>query len=235
MAGKIYLIPTPISEDGYDQLSGFTHNIIPKLKLYFVENQKTSRRFIKKVHPEAIIDELTLIDIGKYAENELIQEGIDKVWLGDDAALISDAGCPGVGDPGHKIIFEAHNSGVKVVPVAGPNSFMMALMASGLNGQEFRFHGYLPIEKNQRKNKLKDMSADALKLGESQLFMDTPYRNQQVLDDIIKSCPGNVQLCVAEEISGDKESILTMPVSAWRKMKKKFEKHPAVFILGSVI
>ncbi len=235
MAGSIYLIPTPISEEGYEHLAGITYSVLPSIKLFFVENQKNSRRFIKKIHPEAIIDELDLIDIGKYSDKEFIQEGLEKVWMGSNAAILSDAGCPGVGDPGHELILEAQNSGVKLIPIAGPNSFMMALMASGLNGQEFRFHGYLPIDKSQRKNKLKDMSSVALKTGESQIFMDTPYRNQQLMDDIIKECPGNIYLCLAEEITGEKESILTMPLSEWRKMKKKFEKQPAVFILGHKI
>ncbi|QNL21439.1 SAM-dependent methyltransferase [Hyphobacterium sp. CCMP332] len=232
MAGNIYLIPTPISEEGYGHLAEISKELITTLELFFVENQKNSRRFIKTLHPEAIIDNLEFVDIGKYSDKDLIQEGLQKVWLGKNAAILSDVGCPGIGDPGHELILEAQDSGVRIIPLAGPNSFMMALMASGLNGQEFRFHGYLPIDKNQRKAKLKSMSADALNTGESQIFMDTPYRNQQVLSDIIQSCPANVNLCIAEEITGKKESILTMPVKDWKKINKKIDKHPAVFILG---
>ncbi|MEQ8519521.1 MAG: SAM-dependent methyltransferase [Cytophagales bacterium] len=232
MAGNIYLIPTPISEEGYGHLPEISKELIRGLELYFVENQKNSRRFIKMLHPEAVIDNLEFVDIGKYSDKDLIQEGLQKVWLGKNAAILSDVGCPGIGDPGHELILEAQNSGVRIIPLAGPNSFMMALMASGLNGQEFRFHGYLPIDKNQRKAKLKNMSADVLKTGESQIFMDTPYRNQQVLSDIIQSCPANVNLCIAEEITGKKESILTMPVKDWKKINKKIDKHPVVFILG---
>ncbi len=209
-----------------------SRKFISELELFFVENQKNSRRFIKALHPEAVIDKLEFVDIGKYADKALIEDGLQKVWLGKNAAILSDAGCPGIGDPGHELILEAQNSGVRIIPLAGPNSFMMALMASGLNGQEFRFHGYLPIDKNKRKAKLKSMSAEVLKSGESQIFMDTPYRNQQVLNDIIQSCPNQVNLCIAEEITGQKESILTMPVKDWKKINKKIDKHPAVFILG---
>lgn len=232
MVGNIYLIPTPISEDGYEHLAAISSDLIGGLKLFFVENVRESRRFIKKINPDSEIDSLTFIDIGKYSEPDQKQMGLEKIWAGENAGLMSDAGLPGVGDPGHDLVLMAQDSGVRVVPIAGPNSFIMALMASGLNGQRFRFHGYLEIDKGIRKSQIRDFASEAQKTGESQIFMDTPYRNQQVLDDILKNCPGNVLLCIASEITGKNESIVTMPVSDWKKMKKKMTKVPVVFILG---
>jgi 16S rRNA (cytidine1402-2'-O)-methyltransferase len=233
LTGRIYLIPTPIAENSEEQLARISGQILSGLNLFFVENLKVSRRFIKNQLPDAVIDSLEFVEIGKHAEREEWQKAFEKIWTGTNAGLMSDAGCPGIGDPGYQIVREAHNSGVQVVPLTGPNSFILALMASGLNGQSFRFHGYLPIDKSQRKKKIRQMSSDALKTGESQIFMDTPYRNTALYQDLLRDCNGELLLCIASDIQGSKESILTQRISDWRRMQKNLPKVPTVFIIGT--
>lgn len=233
MTGKIFLIPTPIAEQSDSQLARATTEILSGLNLFFVENLKLARRFIKSQLPEAHIEDLIFFEIGKHGDKEEWEKAFEKIWTGTNAGLMSDAGCPGIGDPGYQVVREAHNSGVQLIPVTGPNSFMLALMASGLNGQSFRFHGYLPIDKSQRRKKIREMSTDASKTGESQIFMETPYRNTALYQDLLKDCNGELLLCIASDIQGKGESILTQAVSDWRKMQKNLSKVPTVFIIGT--
>jgi 16S rRNA (cytidine1402-2'-O)-methyltransferase len=233
LSGVIYLIPSPLAENSEKILSGMTADLLSSLDLFFVETPKNSRRFIKSVCPELKIEDLDFIVIGKHSNSEDWKAGLEKVWMGKNAGVLSDAGLPGVGDPGFELISEAHATGVKVIPIAGPNSFLMALMASGLNGQNFRFHGYLPIDKGERRKALRQMDSDIKKSKESQIFMETPYRNQQLLDTILNDVSSINRLCLAIDISGKDEEILTLGISDWKKMEKKMPKLPAVFILGA--
>lgn len=232
-AGELFLIPTPISDLTSNFINDEIKSTVDGLKLFFVENVKVARRFLKAIDKEFDIDQCLFIEIGKRADKEEIDKVFEKIWLGENAGVMSDAGCPGIGDPGSEVVKMAHESGVKVRPLIGANSFMLALMASGFNGQNFRFHGYLPIDKNIRVKALKNMLKDLNARNETQIFMDTPYRNQALLDVLLKTVDPSVFLCIALDIKGEKEYIETARISDWRKMKYKIPKSPAVFLLGS--
>lgn len=208
------------------------HFYLEKIDILFAENPKQARKILKTKFPEIDLDKFEYIDIGKHSDIEDMELAFQDIWIGKNAGLISDAGLPGVGDPGQKAVQKAHESGVKVVPVSGPNSFMLALMSSGLNGQQFQFHGYIPIDSSARKQKLKEMEADVTRLGITQIFMDTPYRNHKVFEAILLTLKGNLKLCLAVDINGDEEFILTQAISDWKKMNIKLERKPAVFLIG---
>lgn len=229
--GKVYLIPCPIGE-------GDIQNIIPvgnvdcvrNIKYFIVESVRSARRFLKKIDREINIDELTFFELNKHTQHSNVESFLDPADDGNDIGIISDAGCPGVADPGSAVVALAHERNLHVVPLIGPSSILLALMASGMNGQKFTFHGYLPKERTQRVKKIKLLEREA-KYG-AQIFMETPFRNQHLMDDLLKNCSPKSNLCVAVDISSSKEHIRTMRIEKWKSSKIDLHKRPCIFILG---
>jgi len=228
--GTIYLVPIPIAEDALSTLSTSLVSKTLELKHYFVENVRTARRFLKALHPSIIIDEIQFSEIDKHngADTALFRKWIKE---GLEIGIMSEAGCPGIADPGAELAGIAHSAGAKVIPLTGPNSIVLALMASGLNGQSFCFNGYLPVKDPARSQKLKALEALSRKERQTQLFIETPYRNNQLLDEIIKHCQPQTQLCIALNITGATEYIKTQSLKEWKANKPQLDKAPAVFLM----
>lgn len=228
--GSIYLIPIPIAENSNTFLPPNIASTLKEIKYYVVENIRTARRFIKSIIPEMVIENLNFIEINKHDETDLHQI---KQWIkqGETIGLMSEAGCPGIADPGADIIAIAQKMNVKVIPLVGPNSIILALMASGLNGQSFCFNGYLPIKDPARSQKLKQLEQLSKKENQTQLFIETPYRNNQMLKDLLKNCNPKTRVCIAQNITGEQEWIKTKTVEEWVKSIPVLAKEPTVFLL----
>ncbi len=224
------MIPIPITEDGLNTLSAEIAQHTLELRHYFVENLRTARRFLKALHPGIVIDDLNFSEIDKHS-------GADtktfRTWLkeGHSIGVLSEAGCPGIADPGAELAAIAQDMGATVVPLTGPNSIILALMASGLNGQSFCFNGYLPVKDPQRSQKIKALELQSKKENQTQLFIETPYRNNVILEDLLKNCAASTRICIALNISAPNAYIKTKTVADWRKNKPALEKMPAVFLL----
>lgn len=231
-SGTLFLIPVPLAEAGGMQTIPL-HNtaVINQIKTYIVENEKTARRWLKEMGLTIPQAELDLYPYGKHADKSDLSVFIKPLIEGKDVGLMSEAGCPGVADPGSEIVALAHKKDIKVVPLTGPSSILLALMASGFNGQSFTFHGYLPIDKSARAKKLKELETLSSRFNQTQVFIETPFRNNQLLDEIIKSCDSKTRLCVACNITAPDEQIISQPVEQWRKKKVDLHKKPAIFLL----
>jgi len=231
--GTLYLIPVPLADEvASASYTPFLIETINTIREYIVENEKTARKFLKLGGIKIPQSELLIHDYGKHARNDHNQQAFfDGLLAGNDVGLMSEAGCPGVADPGADIVAKAHKLGIQVRPLVGPNSMILALMASGLNGQSFAFHGYLPIDKAARTKKLKDLEQLAQKQGQTQLFMETPFRNNQLLEEVLRACQPKTRLCVACNITGADEKIISDTIYEWRKKKIDLHKQPAVFLI----
>ncbi len=231
-SGKLYLIPTTLGEsEPLDVLPQKVKRIIELLDTYIVENEKTARKFIKSVHPEKVQASLTLSTLNKHTEASEHNDMIKPCLEGKSIGLMSEAGCPGVADPGAAIVKIAHEKGIQVVPLVGPSSILLAVMASGMNGQSFAFNGYLPIDKSEKKNALKNLEKLSSDKNQSQLFIETPYRNNKMLEDIIQALQPSTYLCIAADITLPTEYIKTMRISEWKKTKTDLHNRPAIFII----
>ena len=227
--GVLYLIPVPIhSENEFDKnlIPPYIIEIINNIKVFAVENIRTSRRFIKKVNREYDINDTEFIVIDKRANQSVYTEIINKLLKGNNIGVMSESGCPGIADPGQKVCELAHQNNIKIKPLIGPSSIITALMSSGLNGQEFKFHGYLPIDHKERINKIKELSKEK----GAHIFIETPYRNQKVFNDFITHLVPNKKICIATDITGKNEQIITKKVSDFYNNKEKLEKYPTIFI-----
>ncbi|HOY41296.1 MAG TPA: SAM-dependent methyltransferase [Chitinophagales bacterium] len=229
--GNLYLIPTVLAENATQTIPAYIKDIIIDTDFYIVENLKTARRFIKSIYKEKNIDECVFLEMDKHKNYQFDDNFLTEIFNGKNIGLMSEAGVPCIADPGNKVVEIAHEMEIKVVPLVGPSSIVLALMASGFNGQQFAFNGYLPIDSAERKNKLLQMEA-AGKKGTTQLFMDTPYRNQRLLEEIIQFCKFDTMLCIACNITAKDEYIKTLPLAEWKKRKPDLNKKPAIFILG---
>lgn len=214
-------------------LPAFYLETICSLKYYVVENIRNARRFLKSIEKSVIIDELTFFELNKHTKPGEIGRFLEPVFQGYDLGVISEAGLPGIADPGAAVVQIAHKKNIEVVPITGPSSLFLTLMASGLNGQCFRFSGYLPVNSNERIQKLRRLENRALKEHESQLFIETPYRNNAMLADIIKACKPTTLLTIGVDLTTENEMIKTRTIRDWEKKKPELHKRPAVFILGS--
>lgn len=228
--GKLYLIPIPISDNALHTLAPEIGIHTLEIKHYFVENIRTARRFLKSIHPSIVIDDLSFSEIDKHTGHDV---SLLKQWLKEAhlIGIMSESGCPGIADPGAEIVAIAQEMDVNIVPLTGPNSMILALMASGLNGQSFAFNGYLPIKDPARSQKIKQLEELSAKEKQTQLFIETPYRNNPLLDELLKHCRGNTRICIAQNITADNAFIKTKTADAWRKNKPALEKAPAVFLL----
>lgn len=232
LLGKLYLIPTTMGEcDPMDVLPQTVKRTIDFIDYYIVENEKTARKSIKAVHPEKKQSDLVLFTLNKHTEVKEHQEFIKPLLEGKNVGLMSEAGCPGVADPGAVIVKLAHEKGIQVVPLVGPSSILLAMMASGMNGQSFTFHGYLPIEKDEKKTVLKSLERISFEKNQSQIFIETPYRNNKLLEDLLQILHPETHLCIATDITLPTEYIKTKKVAAWKKENVDLHKRPTIFII----
>lgn len=230
--GVLYLIPVPLSEEATQKSNTlFYLETINSISTYIVENEKTARKFLKEAGIKIPQSELTIHDYGKHKRNNNLAPFFKELMEGKDVGLMSEAGCPGVADPGAEIVAEAHKKGIKVVPLVGPSSILLALMASGFSGQSFTFNGYLPIDKLERSKRIKALEQLASSRKQTQIFIETPFRNNPLLDEILKSCNANTKLCIAANLTGPNEFIKTQTIYAWRKEKPDLHKQPAIFLI----
>lgn len=228
----LYLIPTSLGETSFDKILPANNTaIITALKYFIVENIRTARRFIKKTNPQINIDELTFFELNQHTSSDQIISFIQPLYDGNDVGIISEAGCPAIADPGAEVVALAQARQFRVIPLIGPSSILLALMASGFNGQSFAFAGYLPIQPNERLKSLKKLENRAYSENQSQLFIETPYRNMKMFDDIISVCQSETRLCVAADITLDSEFIRTKTIREWRKQIPDLNKRPCIFIL----
>lgn len=231
--GCLYLIPVPLGPDNAKaSFTPYLSDTINEISEYIVENEKTARKFLKQAGLKLPQNQLVIHDYGKHKRGiTSIKDYFQGLLSGKDVGLMSEAGCPGIADPGSEIIAHAHKLGIRVVPLVGPNSIILALMASGFNGQRFTFHGYLPIDKEQRRKQLIYAEKNAIKRQETQIFIETPFRNNALLEDIQKHCNDHTRLCVACDLTTSDEIIISEPVKDWKKRKIDFHKRPAIFLL----
>lgn len=226
----VYLIPSILHEDGIDAIPAYILSVVKKCNALFVENERTARRFLKKISSEIKIDDYEWYSIHK-AEKEISSDFRQKIKEGKTIGIISEAGCPGIADPGQILVRTAHEMNAEVKPLVGPNSILLALMASGLNGQQFRFVGYLPIKNHQRINRIKELETESRKESTTQIFIETPYRNNQLLDSLLKICMPSTKLCIAVNLTAPNENVKMMSIENWRKSKPDINKQPAIFCL----
>lgn len=230
--GTLFLLPVPLAENTADAVLPILHKeLINRIDTYIVENEKTARHWLKHTGLTQPQSKLTIHVYGKHADKTDLSVFIKDLLQGKDVGLMSDAGCPAVADPGSDIVAEAHKKGIKVVPLTGPSSIMLALMASGFNGQSFVFHGYLPIDKVQRSKRLKELESDSVKHKQTQIFIETPFRNNQMLEEILRACHPQTRLCVACNITAPDEFISSAPIGQWKSLKVDLHKKPAIFLL----
>jgi 16S rRNA (cytidine1402-2'-O)-methyltransferase len=230
--GTLYLIPALLSEGNVDSvLPEGTLGIIRKLESFIVEEIRTARRFLIKSGVQTPIDNLTFQVFNEHSNDQELQEYLSAALEGQDIGLLSEAGVPCVADPGALIVKTAHELGIRVVPLTGPSSILLALMASGFNGQSFAFVGYLPADKLMRARKIKELEKSILEKDQTQIFIETPYRNLHLFETLVGTCRPDTMLCIATDISGSTEMIKTLSVSNWRKIKPDIHKKPAIFLL----
>ena len=228
----LHIIPTPLAAEAIHTIPQYLFPIIKGIRIWFVEELKTARRFLKAVDKNFDIDACTF-----YIINEHDQQDIEfaRKYFSENISigLLSEAGCPAVADPGSRLVALAQEMDVQVVPHVGPNSLLLALMASGFNGQKFTFNGYLPIKNPERNKAIKKLESDCLQNNCTQIFIETPYRNNQIVEEILNTCNGNLKLCIALNITDKNEWIKTKTINDWKKDKKDLHKQPAVFLLGN--
>ncbi|MBV4356315.1 SAM-dependent methyltransferase [Pinibacter aurantiacus] len=229
--GKVYLIPTYLDEENVAVIPAYILEAVKECRVFFVENERTARRYLKMLWKEMIIDNYEWHTIHK-AEDEVKDKFRKAIQSGATIGIISEAGCPGVADPGQILVGVAHEMFAEVKPLVGPSSILLALMASGMNGQLFQFNGYLPIDNGARIKALKDLEADSIKRQCTQIFIETPYRNNQLIETILKTCKPSTKLCIAVDITGKNESIQTKSIAAWQKNKPDIHKRPAIFLIS---
>lgn len=231
--GTLYLIPVTLGDDNISKvLPVDVLSLAQQLDTFVVESEKSARHFLSTIKTIKPVRELTLNLLNEHTEDKDVAGLLTPLLAGKDVGLMSDAGCPGIADPGAKLVELAHQKGVRVVPFVGPSSIVLSLMASGLNGQQFAFLGYLPIDKALRNQKLKEIEKRSLSHKETQLFIETPYRNQHMLEAILAVCQPNTRLCVACDISLSTEMIITKTIASWKKNPlPELHKRPTVFLL----
>ncbi|WP_313581813.1 SAM-dependent methyltransferase [Chishuiella sp.] len=229
---KVYLIPSLLGESEHSRvLPLYNLDIIRSLNTFVVENEKSARKFIKQVCPDKVQSDLDIYILNKATEPEEMFDLIKLLDKGISFGIISEAGLPAIADPGAQLVKIAQEKRIQVVPLVGPSSILLALMASGMNGQKFAFHGYLPIDKTERKKRLSYLENESAKTGVAQIFMETPYRNNQMVDDLTKILHSDTRICVACHITLDDEDIRTLTIQEWKTEKYDFHKRPAIFVM----
>jgi 16S rRNA (cytidine1402-2'-O)-methyltransferase len=229
---RLYLFPVPLSDNPVTEVLP-AHNIelIKTVKYFIVENLRSARRFLKQCDRSIDIDSLTFFTLNEHTDASELTPMLAPMEAGNDVGIISEAGCPAVADPGADIVAIAQQRGYTVVPLVGPSSILMGVMASGFNGQSFAFNGYLPIDQGARTARLKELERRIIREHQTQIFIETPYRNNRLIAELCRSLPGNMRLCVASDITGEQESIVTRGVAEWAKVKYDYDKIPTIFLL----
>jgi len=232
MQANIYLIPVVLHDDekALPSIPAYIIDAVQKCSVLYVENERTARRFLKKIWKEINIDAYEWHTIHK-AENEVLKNFKDDLSQQKTIGIMSEAGCPGVADPGQILVNIAQQNNAKIIPLVGPNSILLALMASGMNGQCFQFVGYLPVDAQERKQKLADLENESIKKNCTQIFIETPYRNNPLVNDMLITLKPETQLCIAVDITAASESIQTKKIKDWKKEKTDLHKRPAIFLL----
>ena len=229
--GRLFLIPNRLGDQPpLEVLPLSIRKKITDISHYIVENEKVARAFIKKIVPSKNQSKLEMMLLNKFTQDIELPEFLKPCHEGIDVGIITDAGCPGIADPGAKVVALAHKQGIIVVPLVGPSSILLALMASGLNGQSFAFHGYLPIDKSECKKTIKHLEKLSLQNDQSQIVIETPYRNEQLFDTFVKTLRPSTQLCVGVDLTLSTEYISTKSVAEWKHQKPDLHKRPAIFI-----
>ena len=232
MKGNVYLIPTTLGVSEVNMvIPKEIETVVDTLNYFIVENIRTARRYIKELLPEKNINELTFYELNKHTELNDVLNYLTIVEKGENIGIISEAGNPGIADPGSEVIKAAHKKNLKVIPLVGPSSILLALIASGMNGQNFSFNGYLPIKQPERIQKIKFLEKRSLLENQSQIFMETPYRNMKLLEDILNNCRNNTNLCIATDITLKTEFIKTKSIFDWKKQRPEINKRPTIFII----
>ncbi|SEW15598.1 16S rRNA (cytidine1402-2'-O)-methyltransferase [Chitinophaga sp. YR573] len=229
--GKVYLIPTVLSPDTLHTIPPYVTAAVQRIKVFFVENERTARRYMKALDRTVNIDEMQLLLMDSHNPPD-VALAKKTLLAGQDIGVISEAGCPAIADPGHLVVKAAHTIDAPVIPMVGPNSIILALMASGMNGQNFQFVGYLPVKPAERMKAIADLEVQANKKKQTQIFIETPYRNNYILKDILATCKDHTLLCVAADITGAEEYIHTRTIKAWKQTTlPELNKKPAIFLL----
>jgi 16S rRNA (cytidine1402-2'-O)-methyltransferase len=233
MKGKLYLIPNTLGDNKIENVIPINvQNISVELRYFIVENIKIARQYLRKIDVNFPIDETTFFELNEHTKIDDIYKFLKPAINGFSIGLISDAGCPAIADPGEEIVALAHKNNIKVVPLTGPSSIFLALMGSGFSAQTFTFHGYLPKNRKERIKKIKEFEANTIRTNFTHIFMDTPYRNMNVFDDIINELSDATLLCIAANITLNDEIISTMKISEWKKNKIDINKKPTIFLIG---
>lgn len=227
---KIYLIPSALHENATNTIPPYVVDAVKQCKVFFVENERSARRYLKNIWKEIVIDDYQWVTIHK-VEQQVKNQFTQFLKTNINIGIISEAGCPGVADPGQILIGVAHSHNAEVIPLVGPSSILLALMASGLNGQQFKFIGYLPIDNAERQKTIKNLESESLKKNCTQIFIETPYRNTQMLETILKVCSPQTRLCIAADITSEKEWVKTKTISEWKKSAPDLHKKPTVFLM----
>ncbi len=232
MIGKLYLIPTTLGDsEPLEVMPISVKKVIEQIDYFIVENEKSARRFIKKIAPKKSQPALNIMLLDKYAEEVETRKYLDVCKEGVNVGLLSEAGVPAIADPGASIVKMAHQNNVQVVPLVGPSSILMAMMCSGMNGQNFAFNGYLPIDKGERKKAIKELERLSKDKNQSQIFIETPYRNEKMLLDLKATLAPTTNLCIAADITLPTEYIKTLEVKQWKHEQPDLHKKPAIFII----
>jgi 16S rRNA (cytidine1402-2'-O)-methyltransferase len=232
MTGKVFLIPTFLYENSLETIPSYVLDAVKQCQAFFVENERTARRYLKLLWKEMLIDQYQWLAIHK-AEEEVQQTFTKLLKEGKNVGIISEAGCPGVADPGQLLVNAAQKIGASVKPLVGPSSILLALIGSGMNGQRFQFVGYLPIDNHERKTAIKELENESARKNCTEIFIETPYRNNQLIKQILETCKAQTLLCIAVDITGPTESIVTKTVAEWKKQLPDIHKRPAIFLLYS--
>jgi 16S rRNA (cytidine1402-2'-O)-methyltransferase len=232
----LYLIPVNISEAGLDRvLPEYNATVCRGIRHFIVENIRTARRFLRNMDREFPIDECEFYELNGHTDAKVIPDYLAALRQGMPMGVMSEAGCPAVADPGAQVVEIAQREGLKVIPLVGPSSILMALMASGFNGQGFAFQGYLPVKPDQRSKRIKELESMSRKYGQTQIFIETPYRNAALLEQLSTTLHPDTLVCVASNITDPTlESIVTLPARKWRSQAKNLGKYPAIFLLHSI-
>lgn len=230
MNAQVYLIPTVLEEKATETIPPYILEAVKNCRVIFAENERTARRFLKAMSKDIVIDDYEWFTIHK-TETELVNTFRQKIHEGKNIAIISEAGCPGIADPGQVLVATAQEMNITVKPLVGPSSILLALMASGMNGQQFEFVGYLPIDNLERNKAITALETNSQKKNSTQVFIETPYRNNQLLETVLKTCRPATKLCIAAELTGANEFIKTKTIAGWRQEKTDLHKKPAIFLL----
>ena len=231
--GKLYLIPTIIGQGKHEEtLPSTIKRKIEEINIFIVENIRTARRHIRKIVKDKDIDNTTFYYNGKHKNLNIEECLLPHILSGQDIGILSEAGCPCIADPGSKIVEYAHNFQIDVIPLVGPSSILLALISSGMNGQNFAFNGYLPVDKTERKKNIKQLERLMQKTGQTQIFMETPYRNNQLIEAILKTCDNTTKLCIASDITLNTENIKSQTIAEWKETKINIHKKPTIFLIG---